>query len=146
MTESSKEPDISPEDLRNLLKEQKISTRQLAEYLNVAETTVNRWLNEEARPTGTAKAVLWALIGAGIGAGALAPFAGIAVGAMASGIGLYKLLKEKLEKVGVDELEERVKLLKKKEETENEIKSLKQKLAEKESELREIEKWTRKEE
>jgi hypothetical protein len=165
MTEPSKDPDISPELLQEYLKRENMTPSTLATYLNVAETTVHRWLKGDAKPTGTAKAVLWTLIGvAGIAAGALAPAAGAAaglvggasvaarllrgasvgVGAISSCIGLYKLLKDKIEKVGVQELEKEVEVLKEKEQQEQKIRQLKELLAEEERKLRDIEKKARK--
>ncbi len=167
MTDSSKDPEIPPELLQEYLKRENMTPAKLASYLNVAETTVHRWLKGEAKPTGTAKAVLWTLIGiAGIAAGALAPVAGAAaglvggasvaarllggasvgVGAISSCIGLYKLLKDQLEKVGVNEVEEAVEALKEKERQEQRVKTLREQLAEEERKLIEIEKKTRKEE
>jgi hypothetical protein len=166
MTEPSKDPDISPELLDEYLKRENMTPSTLASHLNVAETTVHRWLKGEAKPTGTAKAVLWTLIGlAGIAAGALAPAAGAAaglvggasvaarllrgasvgVGAISSCIGLYKLLKDKVEKVGVQELEKEVQIIKEKEQQEQKIRQLKELLAEEERKLRDIEKKAKKE-
>ncbi len=65
MTESSKEPDIPPELLKEYLEKEHMTPAKLAAHLNVAETTVHRWLKGEAKPTGTSKAVLWTLIGLG---------------------------------------------------------------------------------
>jgi predicted transcriptional regulator len=166
MTESSKEPDIPPELLKEYLEKEHMTPAKLATHLNVAETTVHRWLKGEAKPTGTSKAVLWTLIGlAGIAAGALAPVAGaaaglvggasaavrllrgasIGVGAISSCVGLYKLLKEKLETVGVDKVEAVVEALKEKERQEQKVKALREQLAEEERKLREIEAKTGKE-
>jgi DNA-binding transcriptional regulator YiaG len=163
MTEPSKEHDIPPELLKEYLHKEQMTPAKLAAHLNVAETTVHRWLKGEAKPTGTAKAVLWTLIGlAGIAAGALAPAAAglvggasaavrllrgasIGVGAISSCIGLYKLLREKLESVGVDEVEEAVEVLKEKERQEQKVMALREQLAEEERKLREIEERTRKE-
>ena len=155
MTEPSKDPDISPELLQEYLDREHMTASELASHLNVADTTVHRWLKGDAKPTGTAKAVLWTLIGvAGIAAGALVPAAGVAVrllrgasvgvGAISSCIGLYKLLKEKIEKVGVKELEKEVEVLKEKEQQEQKIKQLKEQLAEEERKLKDIEKKARK--
>lgn len=167
MAEPSKEPDIPPELLKEYLEKEKMTPAKLASYLNVAETTVHRWLRGEAKPTGTAKAVLWTLIGlAGIAAGALAPVAeaaaglvggasvavrlfrgaSIGVGAISSCIGLYKLLKEKLESIGVEQVEEAVEVLKEKERQEQKVMALREQLAEEERKLRELEEKTRKEE
>ena len=159
MSDPSKEPDIPPELLKEYLEQEKMTPAKLAAYLNVAETTVHRWLRGEAKPTGTAKAVLWTLIGlAGIAAGAAAGLVGtasvavrllrgasIGVGAISSCIGLYKLLREKLESVGVEEVEEAVEALKEKERQEQKVKALREQLAEEERKLREIEEKTRKE-
>jgi transcriptional regulator with XRE-family HTH domain len=166
MTDASKDPEIPPELLQEYLKQENMTPAKLASYLNVAETTVHRWLKGEAKPTGTAKAVLWTLIGiAGIAAGALAPMAGAAaglvggasvaarllrgatlgVGAISSCIGLYKLLKDRLETVGVEQVEEAVETLKEKERQEQKIRALKEQLAEEERKLREIEKRAGKE-
>jgi transcriptional regulator with XRE-family HTH domain len=165
MTEFPKDPEIPPKLLQEYLKRQNMTPAKLASYLNVAETTVHRWLKGEAKPTGTAKAVLWTLIGvAGMAAGALAPMAGAAaglvggasvaarllrgasvgVGAISSCLGLYKLLKDQLEKVGVNEMEEAVEALKARERQEQKIKELKEQLAEEERKLRQIEEKTRK--
>jgi sugar phosphate permease len=146
------------------LEKEQMTPAKLAAHLNVAETTVHRWLKGEAKPTGTAKAVLWTLIGiAGMAAGALAPVAGglvggasaavrflrgasIGVGAISSCIGLYKLLKDKLESIGVETVEEAVEVLKEKERQEQKVMALREQLAEEEKKLREIEERTRKEE
>jgi DNA-binding transcriptional regulator YiaG len=166
MVAPSKDPDIPSKLIKDYLKSEKMTPGQLASYLNVAETTVQRWLKDEAKPTGTAKAVLWTLIGvAGIAAGALAPLAGpaagiiggaslatrmlrgasVGVGAISSCIGLYKLLKDKLEAAGVDELEAKVQAIREKDMQEQRIKALREQLAEEERKLKEMDSKTRKE-
>jgi len=133
---------------------------QLASYLHVAETTVQRWLKGEARPTGTAKAILWTLIGlGGVALGAAAPLVGpaaglvggaslglrllrgasIGIGAIASGVGIYRLLKDRLESVGIQDVEAAVELLKEREEQEAKVKALRERLAEEEQKLKELE-------
>lgn len=163
MTTPPKDPDISPELLREYLEQEKMTPSELAENLHVAETTVQRWLKGEAKPTGTAKAVLWTLIGlGGIALGAAAPFAGAAaglatgaslaarllrgaslgIGAIASGVGIYRLLKNRLEQAGIEDVEEAVKLLRRKEEQEAKVMALREELARAEEELKELEERT----
>ncbi|MEJ2718771.1 MAG: helix-turn-helix domain-containing protein, partial [Deltaproteobacteria bacterium] len=112
-TESKRKNATIPEMIRRFLKEENLTPRQLADTLNVAETTVHRWLKGEARPTGTAASILWTLIGlGGVALGARATGllgnvslaarilkgASVGVGALASGVGIYQLLKKRLEK------------------------------------------------
>jgi transcriptional regulator with XRE-family HTH domain len=172
MTAPSKEPDIPGETLREYLKRENMTEAELAAYLNVDPTTVNRWVNDKAKPTGTAKAVLWTLLGlAGLAAGIGAPMAGaagvglglfrgassaarllqaasIAGGAVSSCVGLYKLLKQKFAEDGPDDatvqtFEEEI--LRQKQEHEQRISQLRAELEEEERKLREIDKKTRKE-
>jgi transcriptional regulator with XRE-family HTH domain len=170
MTGPSKEPDIPGETLREYLKRENMTEAELAAYLNVDPTTVNRWVNDKAKPTGTAKAVLWTLLGlAGLAAGIGAPAAGvrlgllrgassaarllqaaaIAGGAVSSCVGLYKLLKKKFAEDGPDDatvqtFEEEI--LRKKQEHEQRISQLRAELEEEERKLREIYKKKKKEE
>lgn len=160
MTALPKDPDISPELLKEYLHEEDMTPGQLASYLHVAETTVQRWLKGEARPTGTAKAILWTLIGlGGMALGAAAPLVGPAAGltsgaslglrllrgasigisAIASGVGIYRLLRNKLEKVGIQDVEAAVELLRQKEEQEAKVRELRERLAEEEQKLKELE-------
>ena len=169
MTAPSKEPDIPGETLREYLKPKILTEAELAAYLNVDPTTVNRWVNDKAKPTGTAKAVLWTLLGlAGLAAGIGAPAAGvglglfrgassaarllqaaaIAGGAVSSCVGLYKLLKQKFAEDGPDDatvqtFEEEI--LRQKQEHEQRISQLRAELEEEERKLREIYKKTKKE-
>jgi hypothetical protein len=71
--------------------------------------------------------------------------AAIGVGAISSCVGLYKLLKEKLETVGVDKVEAVVEALKEKERQEQKVNALREQLAEEERKLRAIEAKTGKE-
>lgn len=150
MTAQHKDPDIPPELIKEYLEEEDMTPGQLARCLHVAETTVHRWLKGEAKPTGTAKAVLWTLIGLGVvfGAGALRGaslaarlFRGatIGAGAISSGIGIYRLLKKRLETAGVDDPESAVEALKKKQEQEQKVEALREQLAQEERKLKELE-------
>ena len=128
-----------PKLIKNFMSEEGLTPGKLAAILNVAETTVHRWLKGEARPTGTAAAVLWTLIGIG----------GLAIGAAAvsSGLGIYRLLRKRLadrEEEIAKEVEAE-KARKEKAKRLQEIEALRKKLAEKEAELDELEKISGKE-
>jgi hypothetical protein len=71
--------------------------------------------------------------------------ASVGVGAISSCIGLYKLLKDKLEAAGVDELEAKVQAIREKDMQEQRIKALREQLAEEERKLKEMDSKTRKE-
>jgi hypothetical protein len=152
--------DISESDLiKNFLDEEKMSPKDLASSLNVNETTVLRWLKGEAKPTGTAAAILWTVIGiGGLALGAAAPAAingasaaarllksaSIGMGAISSGIGIYKLLRRTFERVAPEGdidvlLDEHMKMVAEKQERERRIKDLRDQLAKEEVRLREIE-------
>lgn len=160
MITRQKDPDIPPELLKEYLQEEDMTPGQLASYLHVAETTVQRWLKGEARPTGTAKAILWTLIGlGGLALSAAAPLVGqassvargaslgvrllkgasIGIGAIASGVGIYRLLKDTLESVGVHDVESAVELLREKEEQEAKVRALREQLMQEERKLKELE-------
>lgn len=134
-----KDADV-PKLIENFMSEERLTPGKLASILNVAETTVQRWLKGEARPTGTAAAVLWTLIGIG----------GLAIGAAAvsSGLGIYRLLKKRLadreEEIAKEVEAEKAK--KEKAKRIREIEALRKKLAEKEAELGELEKIAGKDE
>jgi transcriptional regulator with XRE-family HTH domain len=145
-----------PEMIRRFLKEENLTPRQLAATLNVAETTVHRWLKGEAKPTGTAASILWTLIGLGgvaLGAGApgllgsvtvaarILRGASVGVGALASGVGIYQLLKKRLEKG--EDLEKEIEALSEAERQREKIGAMRAKLAEEERKLEELENLTR---
>ncbi len=145
--------------IRDFLDEEKMSPKELATSLNVNETTVLRWLKGEAKPTGTAAAILWTVIGIGgmaLGAAAPATFRGakaaasllrgasFGMGAITSGIGIYRLLRRTFEKVAPEGdidvlLDEHMKMVTEKQERERRIKDLKDQLEREEIRLREIE-------
>ncbi len=128
-----------PRLIARFMQQEKLTPGKLAGILNVAETTVQRWLKGEAKPTGTAAAVLWTLIGIG----------GIAIGAaaVASGLGIYRLLNKKLggKEQELENMIQAERASKEKEKRLEEIRALREKLAEKESELEELEEQTMKE-
>ncbi len=134
-----KDADV-PKLIENFMTEERLTPSKLASILNVAETTVHRWLKGEARPTGTAAAVLWTVIGIG----------GLAIGAAAvsSGLGIYRLLKKRLagKEEEIAKEVEAEKARKEKAARLKEIEALRKKLAEKEAELDELEKIAGKEE
>jgi len=123
-----------PEMITNFMNRENLTPGKLAEILNVAETTVQRWLKGQAKPTGTSAAILWTLIGIG----------GVAIGAaaLASGLGIYRLLKKRLggQEEELERLIKTEKVEKEKEKRLQEVRALREKLAEKEAELEELEK------
>ncbi len=134
MSVPEKEYDANvPALIRKFLEQERMTPDTLAQTLNVAETTVQRWIKGEAKPTGTAAAILWTLLGIG----------GIAVGAaaVASGLGIYRLLKKKL--AGREEELERIiqaeKAQREKQKRLQEIRALRATLARKEAELEQLE-------
>ncbi len=166
MPTSETDPNIKIAELiEKFLKEEKMTPAQLASYLNVAETTVHRWLKGESKPTGTAAAILWTLIGlGGLTLGVVGPLAGpgrllsgaslgarllrsttIGAGVISSGIGIYQLLKRTLEKAGVNDLETVIEAIKQKDVQEQKVKALREKLEEEERKLRELEQLAGKE-
>jgi DNA-binding transcriptional regulator YiaG len=128
--------DNTPELITKFMEQEKLSIANLAEILNVAETTVQRWLKGEAKPTGTSAAILWTVMGIG----------GLAVGAaaFASGLGIYRLLKRKLggKEAELEKIIEAEKARKEKERRLQEIKALRKLLADKEAKLKELEQKT----
>jgi DNA-binding transcriptional regulator YiaG len=128
-----------PKLIERFMQQESLTPGKLAQILNVAETTVQRWLKGEARPTGTAAAVLWTLIGIG----------GIAIGAaaVASGLGIYRLLNKKLggKEQELENMIQAERAAKEKKKRLEEIKALREILAEKEAELEELEELTKKE-
>ena len=154
--ESTRKSATIPEMIRRFLKEEDLTPRQLAAILNVAETTVHRWLKGEARPTGTAASILWTLIGLGgvaLGAGApgllgsvsvaarILRGASVGVGALASGVGIYQLLKKRLERR--EDLEKEIEALSEAERQREKILALRAKLEEEEKRLEELENLTK---
>ncbi len=147
-----------PDLIRRFLREENMTPSQLASILNVAETTVHRWLKGEARPTGTAASILWTLIAVGgvyLGAGApgILARAGLAakvlrgtsmgVGALTSGLAIYRLLKKRIEREEVNEeidkaLQAEIENLEAKERQQEKVEALKRKLAEEEQKLLEL--------
>ncbi len=150
-----------PQMIEEFMKEEDMTPGQLASLLNVAETTVHRWLRGEARPTGTAASILWTVIGlGGMALGAAGPAIGmlgttsmaarivrgasVGAGALTSGVAIYRLLKKRLEREDVSEevqraLESEIKALEEKERQEGKVKALRERLAEEERKLKEIE-------
>ena len=154
--ENTRKSATIPEMIRRFLKEEDLTPRQLAAILNVAETTVQRWLKGEARPTGTAASILWTLIGLGgvaLGAGApgllgsvsvaarILRGASVGVGALASGVGIYQLLKKRLERR--EDLEKEIEALSEAERQREKIVALRAKLEEEEKRLEELENLTK---
>lgn len=153
--ENAKIPDL----IRKFLREENLTPGQLASVLNVAETTVHRWLKGEARPTGTAASILWTLIGlGGVALGAGAPgFMGsatlaarllrgtsVGVGVLTSGVSIYRMLKRRIEQEDLDreveeELEKSIRAIEEKERQMQRVESLRERLAEEERKLRELE-------
>jgi DNA-binding XRE family transcriptional regulator len=134
MSAPEKEYDANvPALITKFLEQERMTPDTLAQTLNVAETTVQRWIKGEAKPTGTAAAILWTLLGIG----------GIAVGAaaVARGLGIYRLLKKRL--AGKEEELEKIiqaeKAQREKQERLQEIRALRATLARKEAELEELE-------
>jgi transcriptional regulator with XRE-family HTH domain len=48
--------------IRQFLAEEGMTAKELADRLNIRESTVHRWLRGDAKPTGTAASILWTLI------------------------------------------------------------------------------------
>ncbi len=149
-----------PALIRNFLQQEKMTAGELARSLNVNETTVQRWLKGEAKPTGTAAAVLGILIGLGEAAfnatgstfkmirgisipSSLVTGAAVGAGAIAGGWEIYKLLKRKFQQVDPDgtlqeTLDQELALLNEKAEQEQKITDLRTKLAAEEKRLQEM--------
>lgn len=140
-----------PSMIKTFLEKEKMTPADLASTLNVAETTVYRWLKGEAKPTGTAAAVLWTLIGLGsvaIGAGAsgllgaasvaarILRGASVGVGVLASGVGIYRLLRNRLEQH--ENLEREIESLTEREKLSREVDDMRRKLADAEKKLAEM--------
>jgi len=96
-------PDLDPADIEAFRKARGLSQQELASMLGVGVATINRWENGKAEPTGTAAAVLRAVIAgaaagsfplgmAGLAAGA-ASFGGLP-GVLGGGYAVYRLLRE----------------------------------------------------
>ncbi len=99
----AKTTDLNPNDIANFRKARGLSQQELASMLGVGVATINRWENGKAEPTGTAAAVLKAVI-AGAAAGSLplgmvgltagtALFGGLP-GVLGGGYAVYRLLRE----------------------------------------------------
>jgi transcriptional regulator with XRE-family HTH domain len=93
------ELEISGAGIRNFRKAHNLNQQDLASILNVGITTVSRWENNMAKPTGTAAAILASLLDSrsigglcGLGTGAA-----VAGGLLGSGYALYTLLKRRFE-------------------------------------------------
>jgi transcriptional regulator with XRE-family HTH domain len=82
---------FQPEAIRKFREAKGLSQQQLASMLNVGVSSLSRWENGTKEPTGTASAVLAALVG---GEAATNP---AEVGLMGSGYAIYRLLKDRFE-------------------------------------------------
>jgi transcriptional regulator with XRE-family HTH domain len=93
------ELDISGTDIKNFRKANNLNQQDLASILNVGITTVSRWENNAAKPTGTAEAVLASLLNnTSLGMlGELGTGAAVAGGLLGSGYAIYTLLKRRFE-------------------------------------------------
>jgi transcriptional regulator with XRE-family HTH domain len=83
--------EIPPEAIRKFREDKGLSQQQLASMLNVGVASLSRWENGSKKPTGTAAAVLAALIG-GSGVAGSTGF-----GLTDSGYAIYRLLKDRFE-------------------------------------------------
>lgn len=88
----TKEQKIMPKAIIDFRKKKGLSKQQLASMLNVGVASLSRWEKGTKEPTGSAAAILAALIG-GANAGVM-PGIGLLVG---SGYAIYRLLKERFE-------------------------------------------------
>jgi DNA-binding transcriptional regulator YiaG len=77
---------ITPEAIRLFRTERRLSQQRLASILNVGVATISRWENGVKKPSGTAEAVLEALLSGG-------PVDG--VGPLASAHAIFRLLQER---------------------------------------------------
>jgi len=93
------ELEISGADIKNFRKANNLNQQGLASILNVGITTVSRWENNAAKPTGTAEAILASLLnGRSIGSLCeLGTGSAVAAGLLGSGYALYTLLKRRFE-------------------------------------------------
>ena len=89
------ETEPTPENIKRLREKLGLTQRELAERLNVDVSSVARWEDEskKTRPTGTAAAVLAALIGSSVVGLTAVPLIGAAMGAF----GLYRMLRNAFE-------------------------------------------------
>jgi transcriptional regulator with XRE-family HTH domain len=90
----AKSENISSEDIKKFREKEGMTQEDLARLLNVSVTTVSRWETGETKVTGTAAAVLGAILGAAIVAG---PVGWLAGGLLGSSYGIYRLLKKRFE-------------------------------------------------
>jgi transcriptional regulator with XRE-family HTH domain len=93
------ELEISAADIKNFRKANNLSQQELASILNVGITTVSRWENNAAKPSGTAEAILASLLNSSP-IGKLCEFgtgAAVAGGLLGSGYALYTLLRRRFE-------------------------------------------------
>jgi transcriptional regulator with XRE-family HTH domain len=93
------ELEISATEIKNFRRANNLSQQELASILNVGITTVSRWENNAAKPSGTAEAILASLINSRP-VGKLREFgtgAAVAGGLLGSGYALYTLLKRRFE-------------------------------------------------
>jgi|GEM_PF-2129288 len=91
--------EISGADIKNFRKTNNLNQQDLASILNVGITTVNRWVSNAAKPTGTVEPILACLLNSKsvgrlceLGTGAA-----VAGGLLGSGYALYTLLKSRFE-------------------------------------------------
>jgi transcriptional regulator with XRE-family HTH domain len=137
----SKHSEITPEDIRELRKKERLTQEDLARALNVSVNTVSRWETGESTVTGTAAAIIGALIGGATGV-AVARLAGLAiagplgwaVGGLGSAYTVYQLLKRRFE---ADD--ERDKRITEEQRFRAETARLKKQLAEREEQLQDLE-------
>jgi transcriptional regulator with XRE-family HTH domain len=93
------ELEISGAGIKGFRKAHNLNQQDLAQILNVGITTVSRWENNAAKPTGTAEAVLASLLNS-TSLGRLCELgtgAAVAGGLLGSGYALYTLLKRRFE-------------------------------------------------
>ncbi len=85
--------EIKPTDIKKFREKEGLTQEGLARLLNVSVNTVSRWETGESKVTGTAAAILGALL-VGIGSAA---FGLLGLGVGASAYGIYQLLKKRFE-------------------------------------------------
>ena len=85
---------IKPEDIKKFREKEGLTQEDLARLLNVSVTTVSRWETGDTKVTGTAAAILGAILGAAVVAG---PVGWLTGGVLASSYGIYRLLKKRFE-------------------------------------------------
>jgi transcriptional regulator with XRE-family HTH domain len=97
----AEQKELTADSIKELRKLKNWSQEQLAKILGVSTSTVIRWEHGDAKPTGTAAAVLVALLAGLTGPMALGAF--MTLGPLAvSAYGIYRLLKDVFEPGGND--------------------------------------------